>query len=115
MAQYRKTAESRYQQEQAALDGRYEQGWRTARKAAVLLKEQFGAQQVTLFGSLLHREQIHDHSDIDLAVWGMNEKVYYRASGELLGLDSDFEVDLVMIEDATESLRTTILQEGVNL
>jgi predicted nucleotidyltransferase len=93
----------------------YNHTWRLAKKAAELLKEQFGVQRVIAFGSITQRELYHLHSDIDIAVWGLDEKHYYRVVAKLLELDAAERIDLVRIEGAQDSLRAVIDQEGVLL
>ena len=53
------------------------------------------------------------HSDLDLAVWGLDEKLFHLAVAKLLELDRSQRIDLVRIEDARDSLRSAIEQEGV--
>ncbi len=50
---------------------------------------------------------------MDLAVWGLDERRYYRLVAQLLALDPGIKIDLVMIEDAPITLRTRIEHEGV--
>ena len=61
------------------------------------------------------KDLYHLYSDLDIAVWGLDEKHYYRAVAKLLELDPAERVDLVRIEDAQDSLRDVIHQEGVLL
>ena len=49
-------------------------GWEIARKCAEVLKRDFGATKVMLFGSMLVLEDIFPDSDIDLGVWGLTSK-----------------------------------------
>ena len=63
-----------------------------------MLKQQFGVQKVMAFGSITQKNLYHLHSDLDLAVWGLDEKHYYRAVAKLLELDPDERVDLVRID-----------------
>ncbi len=77
-----------------------------------LLKERFGASRVVVFGSLVRKELFHRRSDVDLAVWDLDENIYYRAVGQLLYLDSEISMDLVRIEEASDSLRSRIEKEG---
>ena len=79
-----------------------------AKQAVSLLKEEFGATQVILFGSLL-TETFHESSDIDLAVMGLSEKQYFQAVGRLLGL-GDFDFDLVEIQHAWPEIVQKIRQ-----
>ena len=115
MDQYKATAKRRWKREQQQLSLIYSQKWALAKKAAELLKEQFGAQKVVAFGSITQKELFHLYSDMDIAVWGLDEKKYFRAVAKLLELDSSQRVDLVRIEDARGSLRSVIDQEGVVL
>lgn len=115
MAQYRLSAAKRHAEAEHALQERYARAWRVAKRAANLLKTGFGAQQVVVFGSLLQPELFHVRSDIDLAVWGVKEQFYYRAVAQLLSLDPEISFDLVRFEDASPSLRATILHDGVEL
>ncbi|MBI1930796.1 nucleotidyltransferase domain-containing protein [Candidatus Poribacteria bacterium] len=113
MAVYRATAQRRQAEQQRQLEQRRERAWKLARQAATFLREHFGVSQVVVFGSLARNDRLHLRSDVDLAVWGLDEKLYYRAVGRLLALDASIEVDLVMAEDAPATLRTTIEREGI--
>ncbi len=79
----------------AQMQQRQQRGWEAARKCAQILKEHFGAKRVVLFGSLLDPERMTWHSDIDLAVWELPERDYFRAVAILLDVDPEFSVDLV--------------------
>jgi predicted nucleotidyltransferase len=74
---------------------RQQRGWEVARQSARILKEQFGAQRVVLFGSLLEPQRMTWHSDLDLAVWGLPERDYFRAVATLMDVEPEFRVDLV--------------------
>ena len=113
MAVYRTTARQRQARQQQALAQRRQLAWQVAHQAAAVLKEQFGARQVWVFGSLLHETLFHPRSDIDLAVHGLDDRSYYRAVAHLLTLSPKIEVDLVRMEDASTSLRAYIEQEGM--
>jgi len=115
MAAYRASAESRWHEEQQRLSMRYDRAWIFAHKAADMLKKQFGADRVAVFGSLVHKELFHQNSDIDLAVWGIKEKEYFRAVSGLMDLDSEISADLVMTEDAKPSLYARIKSEGIEI
>jgi len=83
-----------------------------AQRAAKLLKREFGATHVVLFGSLARGGPFDEHSDIDLAAWGIEEDRYLRAISKLLDLDPTFSVDLVRAEEAPPSLLEVIESEG---
>ncbi len=60
---------------------RWDCAWHVARKAARLLREQFGATRVVVFGSLVRRTWSTPWSDVDLAVCGVPAEKFYRAIG----------------------------------
>ncbi len=85
----------------------------TASELAVLLCERFGVTAVYLFGSTARGEP-HARMDLDLAVEGLAAARYLEA----LAAVSDAApclVDLVRLEDAADSLRRHIANEGVRL
>ncbi len=115
IAVYLEAATKKKQQIWYKLALRQEKGWEVAHKAAQILKKQFAARKVLLFGSLLDVQRMHFHSDIDLAVWGLAEERYYQAVAKLQDLNPDFSIDLVQIESASPSLRSKILKTGIDL
>ena len=78
------------------------------------LVKRFGARRVVLFGSVA-RGDIHKRSDIDLAVWGIPPKDFYRAVAFASGHSRKWKVDVVDAEDCREFVRRSILEEGVEL
>jgi uncharacterized protein len=115
MASYRDGYRQRRDQRSQALAARRECAWTVARTGAQILREQFGAAQVAVFGSLLRPDKFYERSDVDLAVWGLDERVYLKAVARLLDLNPEIAVDLVEIEFAAPRLRTAIEQEGMVL
>jgi uncharacterized protein len=104
MAAYCASAQKRYQQQQERLRDRQRLGLAVAQEAAEILKQEFNAEKVVLFGSMLSFERIHERSDVDLAVWGLEPQQYYRAVGKLQGLHRDMPVDLIEAESASPRL-----------
>ena len=102
-------------QEQFLLDmkQRQQEGLRVAKKCADLLKKKYGVTKVVLFGSLLNHKKITYHSDIDLAVWNLPGKDYFKASADL-DRQHNFEVDLVEIQHAPPYILDAINQ-GIEL
>lgn len=94
---------------------RQQLGWEVARQGAQILKDRFGAGRVWLFGSLLQTQWVHGESDVDLAAEGLEMDRYLEAVGCLLDLSSEFLVDLVPLEQASETLRQVIEQQGVEV
>ncbi|MGA7877707.1 MAG: nucleotidyltransferase domain-containing protein [Desulfoferrobacter sp.] len=115
LEKYRESARRRWAIEERHLDERYTKAWQLAKAAASLLRNEFGAKDVFVFGSLVHRELFHPGSDIDLAASGIDPSCYYRAVGRLLALDSTMEFDLVQFEEISKSWCERIAQEGVRI
>ena len=114
MAVYRATAQRRAAEASRTLALRRARG-EVARQAAALLKEQFGATQVTLFGSTVHGHWFSTTSDIDLAASGLASDDYFTAVARLQDLSPEFKVDLVALEHCKAGLRESIAREGVIL
>jgi predicted nucleotidyltransferase len=112
---YQKAAQQRRHQKAQRLAQRHARAWRVAQQAAQILKRQFGATQVVVFGSVLSPKRFHWHSDVDLAVWGVAEGAYYQAVGRLQGLDVDIAVDLIEGEHIPAALQETIRKTGKSL
>jgi predicted nucleotidyltransferase len=112
LRKYRETARRQWDKDQRRLDERYQKAWHLAHAAAKILRNEFGANEVFVFGSLVHRELFHLGSDVDLAVSGIDPSCYYRAVGRLLALDSEMEFDLLRLEEASDSWRDKIALEG---
>jgi predicted nucleotidyltransferase len=83
-----------------------------ARKAAKLLKSEFGATEVILFGSLARRVGFTRWSDIDLASRGIPSDKYLTAMDTVLYLSPEFKIDLVELETCSPSLLKSIEKEG---
>jgi predicted nucleotidyltransferase len=115
MAEYRATLRSRREQERELLLLRRERAWKVARRAAALLKEEFGAEKVVVFGSLLYPERFTERSDVDIAAYGIKPTDTFKAVGATLGLDSDIEVNLVDVGACRAAVLASIEREGVPL
>lgn len=115
LATYRHTAQERWQAEQQEVARRRLRAWRVARRAASLLKKEFGATRVVVFGSLVHKDCFTAWSDVDLAAWGIRPQDTFRAIGAILGLGKDIEINLVDVESCRPSLLATIEREGIDL
>jgi predicted nucleotidyltransferase len=74
------------------------------------LRSEPGVRRVVLFGSLAGGE-VHERSDIDLAVEGLARE-REAAVAAALALMTSIHVDLVRFEDASPELRTRIEQSG---
>jgi predicted nucleotidyltransferase len=112
IADYRRTALLIKPKKQGTVRTRRTRAWQIARKAARLLKAKFGAEKVMVFGSLIHPTLFHERSDVDLVVWGLTGREYFRAVSVLLDIEPSISVDLIAFEDARPGLQEVILKEG---
>ncbi|MBE7471025.1 MAG: nucleotidyltransferase domain-containing protein [Anaerolineae bacterium] len=115
MAVYRTTAQRREEQERQEQIQRRQRALSLAQQAARLLRTDFQAKQVILFGSLARGDFFHRRSDIDLVVTGVKSQDFWRAWSALDKLGGEFEIDLVDIETASPSLHLVLEQEGIEL
>ena len=115
LEKYRRAALVPKKRLSAEIRARRVRSWRLARKSAEILKTEFGATKVAVFGSLVHPSSFHSKSDVDLAVWGIGEGKYYRAVSVLLDIDPAISVDLICMEDARPALKKIIEDEGRDL
>jgi predicted nucleotidyltransferase len=115
MARYRRSALAREMVLQRQAEQRLQAAWSIARRAARLLKEDFGGTRVVAFGSLAHGAWFGPRSDVDLAVEGIPPQAFWRAWCALDRLDPTVDIDLVAIKSAPERLRDQITQQGAPL
>jgi len=80
-------------------------------EAARMVRDRFGAKRVWVFGSLATGE-VHEASDVDLAVERMVAAVYFEALSSLMQ-HFPCDVDLVRLEEAPDSLRDRVREQGV--
>lgn len=97
------------------LSKRRRRGMMVAHKAADLLREEFGAKDVFVFGSLARRGGVTPWSDIDLAAFGIPPSRFFEAVGAVIGLSPEFKLDLIDIETCPDSLRKAIVTEGKSI
>lgn len=115
ITEYLITALHRRDHEQQELAHREKKAWEIAGRVATLLKEQFGATRVVVFGSLVHKGCFTRWSDVDIAAWGISTDDTLRAIGAVIGIDTQIEVNLVDVGVCRPSLLSVIEQEGVDL
>lgn len=94
---------------------RRERAWEHARQAARLLRDQFGATRVVVFGSLAHNLWYSERSDIDMAVWGIAPEKFLKAFGAISDLSSEFEITLIDPKDSFPSIRESIRKHGIEV
>jgi len=93
----------------------HERAWETARKAAQLLKEQYGAHRVRVFGSLVHEGTFHPDSDIDLAVEGLKPSDYWAALTSVMFLDDQVSVEMVDRATCRSEIWAAVEREGIEV
>lgn len=113
MSRYRAAAAQRQAEQRQRIAERYQRAQQVAQEASDILKHEFGASKVVLFGSVLQLSQFHAHSDVDLAVWGLDERRYYRAVARLLDIEATIPVDVVDMAHAPARLQAIIHEMGV--
>ena len=86
-----------------------------ARRVARFLREAYGASRVVLFDSMAREGPLSAHSDLDLAVWGVDADDYFEAVGRTQDQGAPFSVDLVRMEQAPDSLHTVVRNEGCEI
>ncbi len=83
-----------------------------AHKAADLLKREYFANKVILFGSLAQPQSFTPWSDIDLAAWGISQERFYAAVAAVISLSSDIKISLLAPEDCSPDLLQSIQRHG---
>ncbi|MEW5720511.1 MAG: nucleotidyltransferase domain-containing protein [Chloroflexota bacterium] len=89
--------------------------WEQARQAARVLREQFGATRVVVFGSLAHNLWYSERSDIDIAVWGIAPEDFFQAVADVNTVGVKFEINLVDPTTARPFILEAIQHEGIDL
>lgn len=78
-------------------------------KAIKILKEN-GAKEVFIFGSIANGKFTED-SDIDIAVRGLDEKVFYKVASILM-FELENEFDLIDLDDTENRFSQMLLKVG---
>jgi predicted nucleotidyltransferase len=115
IARYRESANKRFQRENADNELRRERAWQEAKRASLILKKQFGATRVVVFGSLVRKAGFTRWSDVDIAAWGIAPEDTFSAIGVISELDSDVAINLVDVNTARTSLIEVVERDGIEL
>ncbi len=70
-----------------------------------------GAKESFIFGSLLSGD-FREHSDIDLAVWGLPREHIYKVESKIEEIVGGMRFDLVYLENAPAYLEKRIREKG---
>lgn len=101
----------RQKEKEDALKLKHELALKKAREMARVLKNKYGIKKVVLFGSAVNGK-FWEHSDLDIAVYGMDEGQYLDIAWELFEIALPFKVDLIPVEKASVKLLRKIEEEG---
>lgn len=93
---------------------RHEAAWTAAYRIADFLRKEYAPTRIIAFGSLVHPETFGLHSDIDIAVEGIEWLNYLRAWSAVDTLIPEFDVDLVDLSIASPLLLKRV-EEGVEI
>lgn len=104
----------RQKQEKDLLQKKRDLAMKKAEQAAAMLKQKYHVQRVILFGSLV-KGTFWEHSDIDMAVCGLDEPYYLDAFWDITQLTYPFNVDLISLEDVSQKLAKKIGREGMEI
>jgi predicted nucleotidyltransferase len=95
------------------LEKRQKDALRVAQKCITFLKEEYGAKDVILFGSLRGDSPWHWDSDVDLAVKGLSPQAISEAYGEIEKFAPNWlKIDLISLDQVTPQVRSRILQQS---
>ncbi|PHJ38040.1 hypothetical protein P378_12145 [Desulforamulus profundi] len=112
----RRAWQKRARQKQEDLEKLRRDALLKATAAAAHLKEKYNVNAVYLYGSLVWGRHFSHRSDIDLYVEGFPAKIsYWTMMVELENITKPHEINVVLNEDATPSLREKARNEGYRL
>ena len=94
-------------------EGLLHQAWHDAQEVAALLYEEFGATQVSVFGSLTEPLWFMKGSDIDIAVSGLSSDLYDKARIKVMNFDSTFRIDLINFDTSKGLFRERIKHQAI--
>lgn len=94
-------------------EGLLHQAWHDAQEVAVLLYEELGATQVSVFGSLTEPLWFMNGSDIDIAVSGLSSDLYDKARIKVMNFDSAFRIDLINFDTSKGLFRERIKHQAI--
>ncbi len=78
------------------------------KKLVNILIKKYHVTRIIQIGSLTDKQRFGFHSDIDLCVEGLPEKLYFQALGELLLEADEFDIDIIPLEDASPKMKEQI-------
>lgn len=89
----------------AVRNQRFIRAQKAVRKVVALLADKYHVRKIVLTGSLAGGDRFGFHSDIDLCVEGLPDKLYFQAAGESLLIADEFDIDIIPFEYLTPEKR----------
>lgn len=97
------------------VQARFDRAWELIPELAKLLRVEFGATNIKVFGSALHVDDFYLDSDIDLVAWDIPAEGYLQAMLQVDEYSDEFSVDLVNPRLCRPGLRSVIEREGLDV
>ncbi|PMQ01807.1 MAG: DNA polymerase subunit beta [Dictyoglomus sp. NZ13-RE01] len=112
---YREALVKREKERKKAVERRFHKAWDLVRKMSKILHEKYHAKEVIVFGSMIDLSCFNEWSDIDIAIVGIPDDLYFKAVAEILSMSEDFDIDIVDVESCSESLKKVIMEKGIRI
>ena len=105
----------REEKKKEAVKERFYKAWELVRKISKVLYEKYKVKEVIVFGSLTDISSFNEWSDIDIAIVGIPDNLYFRAIAEITSISEDFDIDIIDVESCKESLKKVIMEKGIRI
>ncbi len=116
LAEMRKTFLERAKRKKEEEIRRKKDALTKAKEVAAFLKDNYNVRHVILFGSLVWGKHFSAYSDIDLLVEGFPDgKNFWRALAESEHIAAPIPINIILAEDAVDSLVEKARKEGMTL
>ncbi|MCU0646163.1 MAG: nucleotidyltransferase domain-containing protein, partial [bacterium] len=97
---------------QQFLNMRFDQAWHDFEKIIKFIIEKYNPKRIYQWGSLLHRENFTDRSDIDIALEGITSaEQMFELYGDIMKM-TQFSIDLIQIEKIEPEFAELIKMKG---
>jgi uncharacterized protein len=97
------------------VQARWNKAWELIPELARMLRDEFGATKINVFGSAISVDYFSDESDIDIAAWDIPIAQYLSAVLAVNEFHDDFKVDLLDPSLCRLVLRQKIEKEGIEM
>jgi uncharacterized protein len=97
------------------VQARWNEAWQLIPELARMLREEFGATKIKVFGSAVNVDYFSEESDIDIAAWDIPIAQYLSAVLAVNEFHDNFTVDLLDPNLCRMVLRQKIEKEGIEV